>query len=320
MQCVFHGIDGLIINSSAYNIGYTVLFYFTLKILLVKISYEKSFNYVCWILLISLFIEIIIISLQIFNIILNTNVLFQIAGSSGHPGFTAGVMSLSILILGSNIDSLNKTRKILFYIAFGFVLVFSLATLSRASILIMLLAIFSLLKPQLMLIEKKYRNILAYLLISISVLFLSYLGFVKIDSLDGRTFIWKRNMELIAEKPIFGYGTGSFVNIYNGYQMNYFRDGNGTEGEQLRADYVMLSYNDFIEISLENGIIGLMLLLFILIVVLRNGMKKNTNISVTYPVLGFIVFMSFWGVIQEVPYSSLLFTVIAFAHKNDREV
>src|SRR5690554_3296128 len=97
--------------------------------------------------------------------------------------------------------------------------------------------------------------------------------------------------------------------------MNYFRGGNGTDGERLQADYVILAYNDFIETGLENGITGLMLLAFILVLVLRQARKIKTGASVIYPILGFIVFMNFWGIIHEVLYSSLLFTVIAYADR-----
>src|SRR6266542_1761736 len=82
---------------------------------------------------------------------------------------------------------------------------------------------------------------------------------VKEGSSEGRTFIWKVTKEKMAEKPFNGVGLGRFKAEYNIWQANWFASGNGTKREEMLAGNVVFAYNEFLEITVELGIIGLLL-------------------------------------------------------------
>lgn len=66
------------------------------------------------------------------------------------------------------------------------------------------------------------------------------------------------------EKPITGKGFGSFEAGYGNVQANYFLTNTTTVNEKNVADYVIYSYNEFLEIFIESGVIGLLLFISIL--------------------------------------------------------
>ncbi len=69
----------------------------------------------------------------------------------------------------------------------------------------------------------------------------------EMRSTETRKFIWKASFDKIKEKPVLGYGTGSFKNIL-------FDNPNGEE-------FVFNAHNQFIEDCLENGIFALIFLM-----------------------------------------------------------
>jgi O-antigen ligase len=63
--------------------------------------------------------------------------------------------------------------------------------------------------------------------------------------LSGRQIIWKQSMNLIAQKPLFGYGTGTQLSNISNIQLS--------------------AHNLYIQILLQNGIIGLLVFIFLII-------------------------------------------------------
>ena len=71
------------------------------------------------------------------------------------------------------------------------------------------------------------------------------LYFLKKDSGDGRLLIWQCSGQMIADKPLFGHGTGGFQKEYMLYQASYFRN-HPESGYKMRADIVKHPFNEFI--------------------------------------------------------------------------
>lgn len=89
------------------------------------------------------------------------------------------------------------------------------------------------------------------------------LYYFKKGSSDGRLLIWKISSNMIKDKPIWGHGVGNFAAEYMNYQAAYFKS-NPNVSEAILAGDVSYAYNELLKITVELGIIGLLLVLVIL--------------------------------------------------------
>ena len=80
----------------------------------------------------------------------------------------------------------------------------------------------------------------------------------KQPSADGRLLIWKVSSGMIAAHPWVGQGKDAFRQHYLYAQADYFRHYFKRE-EIMRADNVAYPYNELLKLSLEYGVIGVML-------------------------------------------------------------
>jgi O-antigen ligase len=97
---------------------------------------------------------------------------------------------------------------------------------------------------------------------------------LKKDSTNGKLFIWEVSLGKIAKKPLFGHGLGRFEAEYNNWQAEYFQNHpeemDGTKG--WVAGNTKYAFNDFLEMTSETGVIGLLMFLT-LITILSYGAK-----------------------------------------------
>lgn len=130
--------------------------------------------------------------------------------------------------------------------------------------------------------------------IAIIIPFVYILYNVNKDSANGRLFIWRNTFELIKQKPIFGYGANAFKSEYMIQQAIFFAD-NPDSSYTMIADNVIYPYNEFINILLEYGIIGLFLLIiFIFILYISYRKYRSTvNLYAAISCLSIILFSCF---------------------------
>lgn len=103
-------------------------------------------------------------------------------------------------------------------------------------------------------------------------------------SQDSRFHIWSAALKMIKDKPVLGSGLGTFAhNIgnegYTSYQIKGFQ----------RA------HNDFLEIGVELGIIGITLIVFLIIAILFSIRKIHKNSYDEKRLFFFVVFISLSG-------------------------
>lgn len=82
---------------------------------------------------------------------------------------------------------------------------------------------------------------------------------IKKESVDGRMLIWKVAGNLIAERPLTGFGFDRFSANYMDAQAVYFT-GVKNRAEVLRADNNYYAFNELLQLTVENGVLGLILL------------------------------------------------------------
>lgn len=213
-------------------------------------------------------------NLQLWGYMSSHHALFKMTGSFFNPGPFAGYLATVFPIIIGVI--LFKKEYITFIsekvnrgIAWGgvvFVLLALSASGSRAAWL-------SIVISSLLLFIKRYsigqwiKNCPAIkrsiLLISV-MLFVSvcFIGVVKIniDSTNGRLLVWKVASGIVAKHPLVGVGYDRFKTYYMDKQADYFKE-NSDSPEVMAAGDTVYCFNEFLQHAVENGVIGLVLML-----------------------------------------------------------
>lgn len=107
---------------------------------------------------------------------------------------------------------------------------------------------------------------------------------LKPTSTSGRILIWKASAGLCKEHIIQGNGLGSFKADYMLEQAKYLSSSYADESDKMLAGNTNHPFNEYLLILIEQGIIGVVLLLFLLIAIFRNNASFDTP--------AFLVFVS----------------------------
>lgn len=80
---------------------------------------------------------------------------------------------------------------------------------------------------------------------------------IKKDSARGRLLMWKITTLSIQQQPFTGVGLGGFPEAYAQTQAAYFTSGKGNDAEKKVAGCPEYAFNEYLQIGLEEGILGL---------------------------------------------------------------
>lgn len=119
----------------------------------------------------------------------------------------------------------------------------------------------------------KYKAILFFIIISLVFFLIKF----KTDSSNGRLLIYKISSKIFTDNPLFGVGFGNFKANYNNYQATYFASHSIDSKEALLADNAFYAFNDYYQFIIENGIVGLAILIAIGLLFYKK--IWNTNFS-----------------------------------------
>ncbi|MCM8825598.1 MAG: O-antigen ligase family protein, partial [Candidatus Omnitrophica bacterium] len=156
-------------------------------------------------------------------------------------------------ILGS-----KRFHKLFFVVIFSLLVFHLFLTFTRAS---WIGFIFSMLVTGLLLLKIGFKTALkkAYAIFLILLFVLNaHAGVFQFEkgTLKSRLLIWKTSIEMIKSRPVSGYGTGNF-------EVAYYRFASERQDVFIPQNQrVDRAHNEFIEVAVENGIIGLFLFLF----------------------------------------------------------
>lgn len=187
---------------------------------------------------------------------------------AGYTACLALVYPLCFLLLNR-----SRLEKILAFIAMAVIIAGIILSGYRTAILsIVVVSIIYVLAS----IEKRK---LIYIAASI-VLIVGVVGsffLVKTDSIYGRLQIWKISCYQVFDNFIFGGGYRSFRTDYMTKQGNYFMTNPDSPFAQL-ADNVQHSFNEYIKLFIEYGLIGLLLILLLMSYLLVKCKKNNPHL------------------------------------------
>ncbi len=275
--------DFIVILYALYNIGYIFLSdasipYNSLQqwivLLLVYLTcrlFVTGKNLLCVLALLGFF-ESVLGFLQLTGLYESTTDLFKVTGSFYNPGPFAGFLTLSglsSLFLWRNYD---KKYISYFFLAIGiFIILIMLLSDSRASLVSLVIGL-------IFYIFISYKSKINVKKIALGIFFISFFLIVlygnKRSSADGRLLIWRVSLDMIQESPIYGHGIGSFEKLYMLYQKGYFERNSDSVFKEVASNN-RCAYNEFIHVAVEQGIMGLIILLILVMSATR--LQSNTN-------------------------------------------
>ena len=253
------------------------------------------------------FLQSLIAWCQCFEVLDSNHLEFMMTGSFYNPAHLGAYTGLSIIctiyLLYAYYQRMKFYRCIvlsfLFLSMFG-VLILSFSRASWVALSIILLLV--LWKYHIF----KYKTYCGMaFLIFISLLPLLYQ--LKKASADGRLFIWNVSKELVSSAPLLGRGADSFTAEYMLAQADFFERYPNSEYRMNATDNVH-AFNEYLRITCEYGIIGLLFLGVILFLAIKS--KGNTLIKW---MVGYICIFACFSYVVEV--SALLIVCSIFMGK-----
>jgi len=142
---------------------------------------------------------------------------------------------------------------------------------------------------------------------------------IRPASANSRLLIWRISYNMCKDKPVTGIGFGNFANKYMDYQAQFFKDESHMEKYSMITGNVNHAHNEYIQLSVETGIIGLALFLAILFYIFyhslsllfSHGLNKEESLFLigALSAITSILVIAFFGFYFYFPYLTVFFIV-----------
>lgn len=222
---------------------------------------------------------------------------YPVTGSFLNPGPYSAILAMGL----AGVMGLHKKGNFVFILS-SFMLIVLASTWSRAG----LVAVF-------IVAAIAYRKYwLSHIKIIIPLLVVMAIGMYmfKQGSADGRLLMWIVSLKCILAAPILGSGIGSFSKSYGNALPDYFTS--IPESSFLAvADVTDNAYNEFLTLGVEQGLVGMLLILSLMTFVLFRLHKENKSLA--YMLVALLVFSSFSYPFHCQPYRVVLIMICAWA-------
>lgn len=311
----------LIQDSRGFSIRYIELLYLALFYVALRSIKFKDHAFIWMGVLLSGVFQAVYGGLQLLAVFPSLNLNFMVTGSFFNPGPYAGFLSviwtlaLGIYLYktelqrlwipesGGGMETWAK-RYLLDYVPLIALISIALvlpSTRSRAAWVASILGSIVILAFRYRLVQK-FRSLNKLKRLT-SVLFglwfasciLVFIYSYKKDSADGRLLIWNVSADLMNDFPIFGVGFDRFGTFYMDYQADYLSRIKERSVLAL-ADNNSYAFNEILQFTIENGIIGLVFLVLLTLVIVRakvepaNCYLKEIGLSLLFSLLVFGLF------------------------------
>ena len=221
--------------------------------------------------------------LQWLRLLPSMNHRFLFTGSFDNPAILAMLLSICLPI-GFHFMTTEPAHKRLWVWLTACMAIFLLATGVRTGILAGVCSAIPTGWPTLKKHIGKWSKPKLFFILSFIVLAFAGLYFSKQDSADGRILIWRISMDMIAERPLWGWGLNGFDAHYMDFQANYFLRHPASK-YVLLADNLTNPFNEFLLFAIRYGLAGLAALLLVLVILLKkifmqSGMYHHVWVSI----------------------------------------
>lgn len=281
----FH--DGqLLSRKNLENAGLIITYFFAKRLFISKQFPNRAFLIVMLTLVLS---QIAIAALQWFEYLPSYNSDFRFTGVFFNPSpFIIFLSSILIYGLTACLYSTNKIIKITGLCLFVIALPIVAIALSRSAwlgllagtLLVLCIKFKVIRKSESYLRRTSFKIISIALMIIIGALIAYYLYSLKKESANGRLLVWKLSLNIIKDHPLNGIGQEKFSARIIEYQSAYFKlhpDRMLSEGRL--ADTVYYTFNDLLQITVEQGLVGLILFSIVLYNMIKIARRIINNVA-----------------------------------------
>ena len=262
---------------------------------------------VTWVLIVLGGIEVVWGLRQIYGLAVSNHSLYALTGSFYNPGPYSGYLSMIFpLCLHEWLNLKERTERTWaeqgkYYVALGVMLLILCvlpAGMSRSAWIAAAISgtwvygMHASWGSKLKEFGRKYKKrvVLACIVGGSIVVMIGYALFqLKATSANGRLFMWKVSTFAIAESPVIGHGTGSFVSAYGRTQEDYFANGEYSETEELVAGSPEYAFNEYLQVAVEYGIPFLLVVSLVIGFCLWKGSSEG-RIGLCGSVISVLVF------------------------------
>lgn len=243
-------------------------------------------------------IHIVFMAAQYLGVMKSDNEFFSITGANDNPNVTAVYLVGCLPFLVKKIAQKERIMLSLFLtVSFLVAIIVLKCRTAYIGIVMEILTLIFLHKPLYGKIKSfwySYKYIFLMVIVGGGILVATKLYTMKQSSAEGRIFIWHRTCNMITNN-YEGYGYGLYEKNYNLFQAEYFKSCDTTIEERTNASFVPMAYNDFMEQSVEGGLVGGFFLLLFYIVGIRKGTQNRmlceTSILVSFAVMSLTNFI-----------------------------
>lgn len=295
------------------NSASLILYYLSVKTIHLKKEEFKTYHH--FVIMVGFLLAIYSL-LQLSGKIPSSNSFWHMLGNFPNPaplgGFIATILSLVFFELVQK-EILKNHLKLITYISVALTLcIVLIKSASRAAMLALVVTLFVLFLFKGILHRKKLKYI-SFLVVPILCFIFFYKGS---DSIYGRLLIWKISFLSFFENPFTGIGYGFFGVEYPNFQSHYFMSGRGSTQEILLAGSTEQTFNEFLKFVIENGILGIVLILACLFWLLKSNetfsvyISKNSSLASLCLYCTILVFAQLSFPLQFLPFKLLLLNQI----------
>jgi len=178
-------------------------------------------------------------------------------------------------------------------------------------------------KNKLSSIKTSYRIALGVFIISLAISSCLGLYHFKKDSADGRLLIWEISLKAFSEKPFLGHGFNSYQYAFNEAKYEFFSKENVDEKKIMLTGTTFTAFNEFIQILVEYGIIGLLLFVVLILITLNYILQiesKKMRILCLSLICSFIVISSFSYPFRIVTIQFIFYIALALVASNVKNI
>lgn len=265
-----------------------VIFYFLIR----SIKNEEK-EIILYALIASGVIQSVIAWGQLSGIIESKHPNFQITGSFGNPGQLGGYLAVCFI---TSLEYLKQSKKrfmalliISCMVVIGAALI---STESRAAWISVMIGCCFVFRENMHACWKRYKRICIFLVLTLGILGSLFIYNYRPESANARILIGRVCEGMISDKPLFGHGVGSFNPKYMLYQADYFRDHPDSFFIPV-ADNVGYPYNEFLHLTVELGVTGLLIMAGLLIILFSIKSRNDQVQLFKSALIGLIVFSLF---------------------------
>ncbi len=140
--------------------------------------------------------------------------------------------------------------------------------------------------------------------------------YMKKDSADGRMLTWKISLQTVKNHPL-GVGLGNFSGVYGDTQAEYFASGKATEQEAYVAGNPEYGFNEYLQLCIELGVVGLVVFGAIVVFTFWGGLRGRKYASIC-ALTALLIFAFFSYPFSVLPYLVILVFLVAWCLSGQR--